>query len=51
MLNKIDVDPSLAIDVEESVKNVLGLESGPQVSAKFGLGIDELLRFICLELP
>ncbi len=49
-MNKIDVDPDLADEVDESVKSVLGLDKGIRISAKTGLGIEELIIFICESL-
>ncbi len=49
-MNKIDIDPDLADEVDESIKSVLGLDKGIRISAKTGLGIEELIRFICVSL-
>ncbi len=45
------MDLSLADEIDVSVKNVLQLEKGIWISAKNGIGIEELIRFICTKLP
>jgi GTP-binding protein LepA len=53
VLNKIDLPAAHADEVAQEVENVLGYDALDclRVSAKSGIGIDELLEAICERLP
>ena len=53
VLNKIDLPAAMPDEVAQEVENVLGYDalSCLRVSAKSGIGIDELLEAICERLP
>lgn len=53
VLNKIDLASSRPDEVKEEIEEVIGLdaEDAPLISAKTGLGIDELLERIITEIP
>jgi len=52
-LNKIDLPSSDPIKVANQIEEVIGLEAleSPQVSAKTGVGINQLLEKIILDIP
>ena len=53
VINKIDLPSARPEQVAEEMEQVLGIDalSAVHISAKSGLGVDELLRAICLRLP
>lgn len=53
VLNKIDLPSARPDEIREEIEEVIGIEAGdaPEVSAKEGIGIDELLEQIILRIP
>ena len=53
VINKIDLPSARPDEVAEEMEQVLGIDalSCVRISAKSGLGIDDLFRAICLKLP
>ncbi len=53
VINKIDLPSARPDEVAEEMEQVLGIDalSCIPISAKSGIGIDELFRAICLKLP
>ncbi|NNM88774.1 MAG: elongation factor 4 [Phycisphaerae bacterium] len=53
VINKIDLPSARPDEVAEEMEQVLGIDalSCVRISAKSGLGIDDLFRAICLTLP
>lgn len=53
VLNKIDLPQAEPIRVAEEIEDVIGIEAtdAPQVSAKSGLGVEELLQALVERIP
>ncbi len=53
VINKIDLPSARPDEVAEEMEQVLGIDalSAVRISAKTGLGVEELLHAICLRLP
>ncbi len=53
VLNKIDLPQVEPERVIEEIEDIIGIEAidAPRVSAKTGLGIDELLQVLCEKIP
>jgi len=53
VINKIDLPSARPDEVAEEIENVLGLDcaNAPRISAKSGIGIEDVLNAIVTELP